>query len=101
MQELPPFRQTKPGYAHQYAQRVFGDALHDVLPQEGGYFRALFTDGYFTIQPGNDVPSKSQWSTLKKRMKRIHRGVFVLRESGETTHEDETFYYLDFGFLPE
>jgi hypothetical protein len=101
MQELPNFQDVPPGYAHNYAQTVLGNSLRELLPQPKGYYRALFDVTYFTIQPGNDKPSKSQWNTLKKRMKRINRGVFILREYGEIAYDGETLCYIDFGFLQD
>lgn len=101
MQELPQFDQVPAGYATNYAQTVLGSSLQAVLPQPKDYFRAIFDVGYFTIQPGNDKPSKSQWNTLKKRMKRINRGVFILREYGEIAYNGETRCYIDFGFLQD
>jgi hypothetical protein len=96
---LPQFKETHKGYAIQYAQKVFGNALIGVNRQGNGYFRVMFTQVYFTIQPGNDAPSKSQWGTLKKRMKRVNKGVFVLRKSGTIQHEGKDVYFMDFGFL--
>jgi hypothetical protein len=101
MKGLPDFREVTLDYAERYAQQVFGDALHAVAAQAGGYFRATFGEGYFTIQPGNDAPSRSQWNTLKKRMKRVNRGAFVLKETGTTAAGDDVHYYVDFGFLRE
>ncbi|MEL6272921.1 MAG: hypothetical protein AAFU54_31010 [Chloroflexota bacterium] len=98
---LPQFKETHKTYAVQFAQKIFGDSLIDVHRQGNGYFRVLFEQSHFTIQPGNDAPSKSQWSTLKKRMKRVNKGVFILRKSGTTTHNDRDVFYMDFGFLEE
>jgi len=99
--DLPEFRNVHNSHANTYAQKVFGDALKDVRSLGNGAFRALFGQNYFTIQPGNDAPSKSQWSTLKKRMKRINKGVFIFRKHGELEQGDVTFYYMDFGFMQD
>ena len=99
---LPNFRQSNFSYAEGYAGRVFGErliALQLMNPEH--YFRAIFDTAYFTIQPGNDAPSKSQWSTLKKRMKRVNPTVFVFKEHGTTHHEGTEYSYVDFGFLPD
>jgi hypothetical protein len=102
MQELPDFRPTHHDYAQSYAAKVFGDHLHSVTPQSEGYFQATFSMDYFTLQPGADQPSKSQWNTLKKRMKRVHPGVFVLRDHGITAPLDaERLCYVSFGFLQQ
>lgn len=99
MQGLPQFRRVTEDYATQFAERVFGEAFNGLHSQPGHYYRALFNESYFTIQPGNDKPSKSQWNTLKKRMKRMNPSVFILREYGDITHEGEAMVYIDFGFL--
>lgn len=96
---LPSFRKTSFGFAESYARRVFGAALVDINVQAGGYFRAFFQQGYFTIQPGKDAPSKSQWNTLKKHMKRLNRNVLVLKQTGHIVQNNEPVYFVDFGFL--
>jgi len=101
MKQLPDLQPTPIEYAQSYGERVFGERLVVVKPQPENVYRALFRQAYFTIQPGNDKPSRSQWNTLKKRMKRVHPGVFVLREYGETQHAGQTVCYIDFGFLPD
>lgn len=101
MKRLPDLLTTHLDYATDYVETVFGDDLIAVQPRPDNVHRALFEQGYFTIQPGNDKPSRSQWNTLKKRMKRVNRGVFILREYGETPHQGDTVCYIDFGFLPE
>jgi len=101
MKGLPDFRAVSPIYAEEFAREVFGEAYRALLSQEGGYYRVLFAESYFTIQPGNDAPSRSQWNTLKKRMKRVNPGVFVLKETGETDRDGTIFCYIDFGFLRE
>ncbi len=101
MKKLPDFRESKPDYAEQYAQTVFGERLVAVVERPNNAFRAVFAPAYFTIQPGNDAPSRSQWSTLKKRMKRVNPGVFVFKDHGDTVYDDRHHYYVDFGFLED
>ncbi len=75
---------------------------------EDGHFRAIFAASYFQAPAGRERPSKSQWNTLKKRLKRRDRTIFVFREYGEIDCEKaeiserrETCFFLDFGFLPD
>ena len=99
---LPNFRKSNFTYAEAYAERVFNEQLIVVQRMEPEhYFRAIFATAYFTIQPGNDTPSKSQWNTLKKRLKRINPTVFVLKEYGTTDYNGTIHSYIDFGFLPD
>ncbi|MEO0564189.1 MAG: hypothetical protein AAF125_18940 [Chloroflexota bacterium] len=101
MKALPDFRQVSPDYAETFARDFFGDALVLVVAQESDYFRALFRVGYFTLHEGATGPTRSQWSTLKKRMRRVHGGVFVLKETGEVDYDGTSYCYVDFGFLVE
>ncbi len=98
MTDLPDFRQPPDDYVQGFAETVFGaSVLQAVEQQAGGYYRATFATGYFTLQPGHTEPSKSQWNTLKKRMKRINPGVFVFKAHGT---EGDTCY-VDFGFFAD
>jgi hypothetical protein len=99
MKDLPDFRSTSPGYAERFAQQVFGDHLQAITHLDNNAHRALFTPGYFTVQSGHDAPSRSQWNTLKKRMKRVNPGVFVFKAYGDTQYQGNPAYYVDFGFL--
>lgn len=89
-----------------FAKRAFthpGSEGHShllrLIPHDDGYYRALFAPAYFILSEGQTEPSKSQWNTLKKKLKRLDKQAFVFKEHGETQHEGEQAYYLDFGFL--
>lgn len=85
-----------------FATSVFGDALQRVTIADDGACRAIFKTGYFVLQGDNTEPSKSQWSTLKKKLKRHNKGVFVFKETGTTPcteNSDTECYYVDFGFF--
>lgn len=99
MKDLPTFRKSHYDYAENYAQQVFGDAFQMLSAQTGDYFRVLFLPSYFVLQDDRTEPSKSQWNTLKKRMRRINPQVFVFKAHGETQVDEQTLYYMDFGFL--
>jgi vancomycin permeability regulator SanA len=101
MTGLPTFRKVTLNKAARFAQQVFGDKLATVIAKENDSYRAVFAVNYFTLQPDADAPSKSQWNTLKKRMKRVNKGVFVFKAHGDTTHEGTPRYYVDFGFLTD
>lgn len=101
--ELPRFVRPPLTLAESYAAQVFShgeDAyLHDLIAYEDGHFRAVFRLDYFKLQSGTIEPSKSQWNTLKKRMKRINRGVFIFREHGYIESAEVRYGYVDFGFF--
>ena len=107
MKELPEFQQRPYEQALNYAKQVFQDRedrdhthFIDLIAYDDGHFRALFERDFFYIQPGADEPSKSQWNTLKKHMKRIDRKTFVFKDHGKTqTHDGRPCYYVDFGFF--
>ncbi|MEO1289594.1 MAG: hypothetical protein AAFV93_17655 [Chloroflexota bacterium] len=99
-----------PEFDHAHAKRqglvfsksVFGEKFKKLTIEDDGRCRITFDKSYFVLQGDNTEPSKSQWSTLKKKMKRHNRGVFVFKETGETPclpESQTTCYYVDFGFF--
>jgi hypothetical protein len=109
MKGLPRFQRRSQTFAQAYASRVLTNeqqaqvsSLHRLVQYEDGHYRAIFRPDYFVLTEGHDVPTKSQWNTLKKRMKRIERNVFVFKEHGETPCGEPgapPCYYVDFGFI--
>ncbi len=110
--ELPPFRRVKRAYAAAIATGAFsgpsGSTLLKLQDFADGRFRAIFSIRYFQLAEGRVSPSKSQWNTLKKRLKRRDHSIFVFREYGEIDcghtgkpRPGETCLFLDFAFLPD
>ena len=68
---------------------------------EDGHFRAIFNPSYFVLNDGQEIPSKSQWNTLKKKLKRHDKRIFVFKEHGTIKHQknESQQYYVDFGFF--
>ena len=110
--ELPPFRRVKRAYASSIVHSVLagpgGPALLQLREYDDGHFRAVFSISYFQLTAERTRPSKSQWNTLKKRLKRRDRTIFVFRKYGEIdcpraaqARRNDTCLYLDFGFLPD
>ncbi len=64
-----------------------------------GHYRAWFLPTYFVLADGVTEPSKSQWNTLKKKLKRHDARAFVFKAYGEEVRDDQMLYYLDFGFF--
>ena len=107
--ELPLFRQVNLAEAQAYATQVFSRSndpsesyLLRLTPYQDGHFRAVFDPAYFYRPDDTAPPSKSQWSTLKKRMKRIRPDVFVFKAHGFLDNVQQgAEAYLDFGFFAD
>ena len=108
--DLPAFRKVQHSYAMRIARSVFagagGAALLRLIHYDDNHFRAVFDARYFALQPEQTAPSKSQWNTLKKKLKRRNRSIFVFRAHGEldcqqaqSAREGRKCLYLDFGFM--
>lgn len=111
--ELPEFATRKLHFVMPYMTKVLaapgGSALLKLIPYDDGHFRAVFKSTYFELQPDTTEPTKSQWSTLKKKMKRHDGRVFIFKTHGETdcaaaagntsANRDYKCLYIDFGFF--
>ena len=109
--ELPQFRKVKRSYAasiiHGALTSPRGAALLQLLEYDDHHFRAIFNLKHFQLAPGNRQPTKSQWNTLKKRLKRRDRTLFIFRDYGAIDcaalgkrSNAEACLYIDVGFLP-
>ncbi len=98
MKDLPKFKPRPQDYVLEFAKAVLSKGensyFHSLTEYRDGHYRVTFDAAYF----GKTDPTKSQWSTLKKRMKRHNDKVFVFKEHGLTP---EGHYYLDFGFFAD
>jgi hypothetical protein len=105
--DLPKFQPYNLEDAEEFMTRALtrgeDEYLRRVIPYEDGHFRAVFRPGYFVRQPGAIEPTKSQWNTFKKHLKRMNKLVFVFREHGTIDCEDGEpgCVYVDFGFFAE
>lgn len=63
-----------------------------------GHFRLAFSLDYFGA---TETPTKSQWNSLKKKLKRHDPRIFVLKEHGLTACNDpnERCGYVEFGYF--
>jgi len=107
MDELPPFRRVPRHIASRFIHSALtgarGPALIQLRQYEDYHYRAIFAAHYFVLAEGSHTPSKSQWSTLKKKLKRRNPSVFVLREHGQLPCPGAyagQCLYIEFGFLP-
>jgi len=101
---LPKFRARSQQYVENFAEEIFTHPGKDqktffrrLIVYPDGHYRALFAPAYFPQNP----PSKSQWSTLKKKMKRHNESVFIFKEYGDMIEGETHYFYLDFGFFSD
>ncbi len=110
MNDIPQFRKVQRRHAASIAHGVFsgprGAALLQLIEYDDHHFRAVFDLKHFQLAPGNSLPSKSQWNSLKKRLKRRDRSLFIFRKygtidcaAGGKPVKADTCLYIDFGFL--
>lgn len=74
--------------------------LRQLIAYEDRHYRAVFDLRYFgSAAP----PTKSQWNSLKKKLRRYDKRVFVFKEAGTTACEPSSGAaecgYLEFGFF--
>lgn len=103
-QDLPEFEARNVKDVQPFVHSIFGNNLEDLIVYEDGHFRAIFAETQFTLTEDKPEPSKSQWSTLKKKFKRRDSSAFVFRKTGkaqcsEASDEAKQCYYIDFGFF--
>jgi len=108
MKDLPAFKERPRDQVMALVHRVLmldshsdHSYLHELTAYNDGHYRVLFDPAYFVLQPGQAEPSKSQWSSLKKKFKRHDPSVFVFKEHGSQTIKGKTYAYLDFGFFAQ
>ena len=101
--DLPEFDiKAAKRYAVPFAKKIFGELLKQLIVEEDGHCRAIFDKTYFVLHEDATEPTKSQWSSLKKKMKRHNHKIFLFKQTGETTcneDADESCYFIDFGYF--
>lgn len=102
MKNLPQFKARKYEIVLAFASEVVTNReksedsfLRKLDAFSDGHYRLVFDVGYFA---SGNPPSKSQWNSLKKKLKRHDKNVFVFKETGLTTADEG---YIDFGFFAE
>ncbi|MFW5748841.1 MAG: hypothetical protein ACOCYT_04425 [Chloroflexota bacterium] len=102
MSDLPEFDERPYEWVYKFARYVLSHGKDSSLIRleafDDGHYRAVFRKDYFILGEDRTEPSKSQWNTLKKRIKRINRDVFIFKQHGETA---DGHYYMDFGFFQD
>jgi hypothetical protein len=99
--DLPEFEKRPRARVMPLMNDVFGSSFVALETFEDGRFRVIFRRHVFTLPDEASEPSRSQWTTLKKRLKRRDRRIFIFRDYGKVMREQpmEEQYYLDFGFF--
>lgn len=108
MKSLPKFRSVPYERVHEFISRALTNErqapttrLVDLLVYEDKHYRAIFRPDYFALADDQQAPTKSQWNTLKKHLKRIDDDLFIFKEHGEVPcgPTGGRCYYIDFGFF--
>ena len=103
MSELPEFMKRPKAQVVPFLLGVLGAGFVEVKEFEDHHFRVVFKASVFTMQEGQSEPTNSQWSTLKKRMKRRDRRLFIFKQHGQVPCPPDKgegpSYYLDFGYF--
>lgn len=102
MSDLPDFQKRSPNRVRPLLNGVFGSNFVRLETFDDGHFRAVFKPSHFVLQDNATEPSKSQWNTLKKQIKRRDHQIFIFKEHGTVPCDETaktTCYYIDFGFF--
>ena len=103
MSELPNFDRSRDlekvrGFIRHAFTRGNYSFFQDLQAYNDGHYRVLFDPSYFVIGEGQTEPSRSQWNTLKKHLKRMDRQLFVFKGHGFAGSDSA---YIDFGFFQD
>lgn len=103
MKELPVFQPQDFATVEELLLRVFTNHIADdthlstLIERADGSYRVLFNPTYFILQENHIAPTKSQWATLKKKLKRHDNRIFVFKDVGTIDNQ----YFLDFGYFSD
>ena len=105
--DLPKFRAKKYDEVHEFIANALMNRrvdaktqLVELITYPDHHYRAIFKPGYFVLPEGQTEPTKSQWNSFKKHLKRIKHDVFVFKQHGTLNLPDsDPLYYIDFGFF--
>ncbi len=107
MKELPKFKLQREEDVVHFITQVL---VHSNKPEktyfrrlieyEDGHYGAFFSLGYFV---STEMPTKSQWNSLKKKLKRHDKHVFVFKNhsinSCDAPNDMTPCGYFEFGFF--
>jgi hypothetical protein len=103
MKALPEFKTQRREYVIDFLRQVFThpnqDQSHFVRlgEYEDGHYSVVFTLSYFA---STEMPTKSQWNSLKKKLKRHDKRIFAFKEHSVIACDaPEGCGSLEFGFF--
>lgn len=105
MKDLPEFQHRSQAVVAAFLEQALTHPnlpeksyFRQLIPYEDGHFRVIFSLDYL----GNvENPSKSQWNSLKKKLKRHDKRIFVLKEHGLMPCDsgEERCGFVEFGYF--
>lgn len=109
MKELPQFTKQPMERVTHFAMLMFSHPnqpetsyFQRLVAYEDGHFGAVFSLNYFEK---TEVPTKSQWNSLKKKFKRHDKRIFVFKDQSVVACEAEDDSLrcgqIEFGYLRE
>ena len=107
MKELPKFKAHRQEEVVNFITQVLSypnkpeeSYFRRLVEYEDGHYGVFFSLGYFV---STEIPTKSQWNSLKKKLKRHDRKVFVFKDHRITPcnapNNTNPCGYLEFGFF--
>jgi hypothetical protein len=108
MNDLPKFRIKPRQQVIHFISSVLTNpgghsCFYKLVEYPDGHYRTMFNSDFFFIAEGRSAPSKSQWSTLKKKLKRKDHTIFIFKDCGviECDGFSGECYYIDFGYFAD
>jgi hypothetical protein len=90
VKDLPEFKRFGKDFVTQFANQVLAHPnqpehsyFRRLIQYEDGHYGVVFSLDYFALADNStpaDAPTKSQWNSLKKKLKRHDKRVFVFKE---------------------
>jgi hypothetical protein len=103
MKELPEFKTQRREFVTEFLRQVFTHPNQDrshfvrLVEYPDGHYSAVFSLSYFA---SGDEPTKSQWNSVKKKLKRHDKRIFVFKDHSVIDCDASARCgSLDFGFF--
>lgn len=105
MKELPEFKTQRREFVTEFLRQVFSHPNQEqshfvrLVEHSDGHYSVIFSLGYFAET--NNEPTKSQWNSLKKKLKRHDKRIFVFKDHSVIDCDAPWIRCgsLDFGFF--
>lgn len=107
MKDLPEFKRFNRDYVVSFVSQALTLPNHPekshfrrLVEYEDGHYGVIFALDYFA---SDDTPTKSQWNSLKKKLKRHDKRVFIFKDHSLTNCDEGDGLVacgcLEFGFF--